>query len=119
MAKKLSYNDLQAKCDRESTVAHIMTIAAMEQADATFRYRDGRDTYIWKVYRLDGCAGGYLVGVFDGFVNRRPSLYYAERLDTAIAGIAERRTSYVDAGGICQAVERFQTERYNRFHKTA
>jgi hypothetical protein len=118
MAKKLSYNDLQAKCNRESTVAHIMTIAALEQADATFRYRDGRDTYVWKAYRLSGPTGGYLVGMFDGFVNRRQSLYYAETLDTAIAGISERYTSYADAGGICQAVERFQVERY-RLLKTA
>ena len=119
MTRKLSYTDLQAKCDRESTVAHVMTIAAIEQADATFRFRDGRDTYTWRVYRLDGPSGGYLVGVFDGFANRHKALYYAEHLDTAIAGIAARGTSYADAGGICQAVERFQRERYNRLHKAS
>ncbi len=119
MAKKLSYTDLQAKCDRESTIAHVMTIAALEQADVTYRHRDGRDTYIWKAYRLDGPTGGYLVGVFDSFVNKRPSLFYAEHLETAIAGIRERGTSYADAGGICTAVERFQVERYRRSQKTA
>ncbi len=103
--KKLSYTDLLADRDRLATQAHVLTIRAIDDPDLTYTYRDGRDRYVWTAYRLAGQCGGYLVGIFHGHLNMRPSLHYAEYLETAIAGIRERASSYADAGGICQAVE--------------
>ena len=110
--RKLSYDDLLADRDRQATIAHVMTIAAIESPDLTWTYRDGRDRYVWTAYRLAGPVGGYLVGIFHGAANGRPSLHYCERLDVAIQGIRDRRWAYVDAGGICVVVERAERQRY-------
>jgi hypothetical protein len=118
MAKKLSYTDLQAKCEMLDMRAHVLTVAATEMPDDVYRHRDGRDTYNWKAYRLDGAAGGYLTCVYNGFANDRKSLHYAERLDTAIQQVRERGSIFQD-NGMADAVSRFHSARYNMTAKTA
>jgi hypothetical protein len=112
MAKKLSNIELMAERTRLTLRSDILEIVATETADDTYRHRDGRDTYTWKVYRLAGAAGGFLVCVFDGFVNKHKAVYYVERLDTAILQVQQRASVFADCG-MCDAVSRFHSARYN------
>src|SRR5690242_12959113 len=98
MAKKLSYADLAATHEQATRRLHVLEVVSTDIADDTYRHRDGRDVYTWKAYRLTGCAGGYLVCVFDGFVNKRKSLFYVEHLDTAAQQVRERGSIFRDCG---------------------
>ncbi len=109
--KKQNAADILAERDILKIREHILTVAYLEQADATYRHRDGRDTYVWKAYRLNGAAGGYLVGTFNGFANHGPSMLYVERLDTAIEQVQHRASSFIDCG-MCAAVHFFTNKRF-------
>lgn len=111
MARKQSVADITAERDRLKIREHILSIAFLDQPDSTFRFRQGRDLYVWRAYRLSGPSGGYLVGVFHGFTNGRPNLLCAEHLDTAIQQIAERASSFADCG-MDAAVYQFQNKRF-------
>lgn len=110
--RKLSYADLTVERDRLAIREHILSVAYTDMADSVYRHRDGRDSYVWKAYRLTGHAGGYVIGVFHGFTNGRPAILYVERLDTVLQQVRERSSSFMECG-MCHAVERFARERYN------
>lgn len=118
MAKKQSLAEITAERDALKLTDHILTVALTDQADDTFRYRDGRDTYTWRAYRLTAPAGGYVVCVFDGFVNEKKHLFYAHLLDTAIESVRHRSSSLMDIG-FTQATEQFTRARYNALNPVA
>jgi hypothetical protein len=118
MSRKQSLADVLAERDTLKTREHVLSIAYTELPNATYRHRDGRDVYTWKAYRLAGHSGGYLVGTFDGFQNRHRSLLYVEYFDTAAKQVSERGSSFRDCG-MCDAVYKFNTLRYELLHKTA
>jgi hypothetical protein len=95
--------------DALETRSHILEIAACEQPDAIYRQRVGRDTYTWKAYRLAGCAGGYVVALFDSFTNGKKSVHCVAPLDQLVAlragtdwedGIAFALTAFVNSRAI-------------------
>ena len=110
MAKKLSYADLLTDRDALKIREHILGITVTDSPDASSQHHDGRDRYMWRAYRLTGAAGGYVVGVFHGHLNGRPSLFYVERLDVAAQQVRERYSSFADCG-MCAAVSQFLNAR--------
>ncbi len=96
-----------ANYDRLETKNHILEIATTEMPDQVYRHRVGRDTYTWKAYRLAGCAGGYVIGVFDGFNNRNKQVIVVAPLDdirqanpSLENGAAYAATAFVNARAI-------------------
>jgi hypothetical protein len=111
MARKESAAAILAERNTLRTREHILSIAYLETADATYRHRVGRDVYTWKAYRLDGAEGGLVVCYFDGFSNRKPSMFYVERLDTAAQQVREHGWAVLSESGMCDAVQQFTTKR--------
>jgi hypothetical protein len=118
MAKKQSAADVLTERDTLKTREHVLSVAYTTIPDSTYIHRDGRDRYVWKAYRLAGHTGGYLVATFDGFQNRHTSLLYVEYFDTAVKQVAERGSCFRDCG-MCDAVYKFNTLRYELLNKTA
>jgi hypothetical protein len=108
--RKPAYADVAAKAQQLDTRCHILEIAATELPAAKYRHHDGRDTYTWSAFRLDGSAGGYVVCIYHGFINTHKNVSYVERLDVAIEHAQMRSDIFTD--GMREAISRFQTARY-------